>query len=130
VKLFLARELLNGTVRKGFTAKQRKAVYDASEGLCCGCEEPLQPGWHCDHILPLALNGKHALSNWQGLCPSCHIGKTRDDIRRIAKAKSQRSLVEEIIPSKRRIKSNSKLQNRGFDKTRRRKLNGQVEIIR
>jgi 5-methylcytosine-specific restriction endonuclease McrA len=105
VKLLLARDLIDGTPRQGFTPKQRQAVWDASEGLCCGCEDALQPGWHCDHILPLALNGKHDLTNWQALCPSCHRGKTKFDVTRIAKAKRQRGLVEEIQPSKRPIQS-------------------------
>ena len=45
MKLFLARELVDGTARKGFTAKQRRQVYEANDGLCAGCDEPLADKW-------------------------------------------------------------------------------------
>lgn len=103
MKLFLARELVDGTARKGFTTKQRRQVYEANDGLCAGCDEPLADKWHVDHRLPIALNGTHAPDNWQPLCESCHALKTREDVARIAKAKRQRKLVENVEPSKRPI---------------------------
>lgn len=118
MKLMLARDLLDGTKRRGFTAKQRQQVFSANDGLCCGCDEALTGKWHIDHILPIALNGEHAPANWQALCESCHVAKTRADVGRIAKAKRQRALIEEPQPSKRPIKS------RGFQGWR--KFNGEV----
>ena len=118
MKLMLARDLLDGTKRKGFTAKQRRQVFDANDGICCGCDEPLTDVWHIDHIIPLALNGEHAPANWQAMCEACHSLKTKLDVARIAKSKRQRRLVEDVEPSKRPVKS------RGFQGWR--KFNGQI----
>lgn len=43
-----------------------------------------------DHIKPLALGGKHTLSNLQALCPGCHRLKTREDKYNISQAKKRK----------------------------------------
>ena len=43
-----------------------------------------------DHIKPLALNGKHTLSNLQALCPTCHRNKTQEDRYNISKSKKKK----------------------------------------
>ena len=39
---------------------------------CASCHALLQPGWHADHVTPLADGGAHAVSNLQPLCAPCH----------------------------------------------------------
>ena len=47
--------------------------------ICADCGERLAE--HVDHVIPLAQGGpEFALTNLQGLCPSCHALKTaRED---------------------------------------------------
>ena len=42
---------------------------------CAICKEELTPGWHIDHIVPVALGGCSNISNLQILCPMCNLGK-------------------------------------------------------
>lgn len=43
---------------------------------CAFCRASLSHGYHVDHILPLALGGKHAPENIQLLCPTCNVRKS------------------------------------------------------
>lgn len=110
------------TPRKGFTPAQRRAVFEAHDGLCAGCDESLMPGWEVDHIKELADGGAHEPSNWQPLCGreqnGCHQGKTSAFNR--AKAKPNRIAKREAEgPKPSRFKPGRKLQSRGFEKSRR-----------
>lgn len=131
IKLAALREatdriMVDMAPRKGFTPVQRRAVWERDGGRCCACGVDLQPGWHIDHILPRELGGAHEMDNWQALCAPCHKEKTKGDNRRIAKSRRLRKAdaapVEESS-----IQSNHKIQSRGFDKTRSRKMSGKVE---
>jgi 5-methylcytosine-specific restriction endonuclease McrA len=105
VKLFLARELLDGTPRKAMTPARRKRILEANDNVCAldGCD--ISHGLEIDHIIPLALGGADDDCQMVPLCREHHKEKTRRDIWQIAKAKRQRALVEEIQPSKRPLKS-------------------------
>jgi 5-methylcytosine-specific restriction endonuclease McrA len=109
VKLFLARELLDGTPRKSMTDARKRRIWEAHQGLCMECGEPVPMTGReveYDHEIPLALNGGEDDFNVGPIHASpCHRVKTKRDITRIAKAKRQRALVEEIQPSKRPLKS-------------------------
>lgn len=117
-------ERIEATPRKGFTAKQRAAVFKAYDGLCAGCDEPLKPGWQIDHIKELCDGGAHEPSNWQPLCGpeqnGCHQGKTSK--HRTSKAKADR-----IVKREEHGKKPSRIQGRGFDKRLRKRMNGTVE---
>jgi 5-methylcytosine-specific restriction endonuclease McrA len=125
VKLFLARDLVDGTPRKAMSPQRRQRILDANGHVCGhdGCETAA--GLEIDHITPLALNGEDVDANCIPLCRAHHKEKTRRDIWMIAKAKRQRGLVEEIEPSKNPIRSRNewpkgqKLQSRGFEPSRR-----------
>lgn len=45
-----------------------------------------------DHIRPLALGGKNILSNLQGLCPLCHMAKTREDRLKISQYRKKHGI--------------------------------------
>jgi len=103
MKLFLARELVDGTPRKAMTPARRKRLLALNDNRCQheGCERTDR--LELDHDVPLALGGSEDDGNMIALCYDHHKEKTREDIARIAKAKRQRKLVEEIEPSKRPI---------------------------
>lgn len=111
------------TARGAMTPKRRRDVLALTEGLCAGCEEVLkgQP-WIADHCVPLELGGTDTLGNLQALCVPCDKIKTRNDARQIAKMRRQAKMDEPGEPSR--------LQSRGFDKTRRKRMDGTVEIVK
>lgn len=125
----IAREAVEATPRKGFTPKQRKGVWDAYDGKCAGCDEPLKPGWAVDHILPIELGGAHEPKNWQALCGQnvngCHVAKTRDDIKRIAAARRIRKREHEGAKAP-KLRSAGKIQSPGFRKDISKKFSGAV----
>lgn len=95
VELRKAIARIEATPRKGFTKKQRQAVWEKYEGHCAGCDDELQPGWHIDHIEELADGGAHEFANWRALCPPCHRDKTARKITARAKPNRIRKREEE-----------------------------------
>jgi len=93
-KIAALRELIGqipplATKRKGFTPKQRQAVYDAQRGECAECRCSLEDGFEIDHIRELADGGSNEVDNLQALCVGlngCHSAKTRAYATRRAKA--------------------------------------------
>lgn len=76
-----------------------------------------------DHVVPLALGGRHDIMNIEALCRTpCHLEKTKADIRRIAKAKR---IARKNDPSTRPVPKR-KLQGRGFDKRLSKGMDGRV----
>ena len=47
-------------------------LFRLQKGLCACCREPLGSGFHLDHIMPLALGGRHEDSNMQLLRKRCN----------------------------------------------------------
>ena len=100
------------TPRKGFTPAQRRKVAEDFGGACSACETALTGAWHIDHVIPLALSGRHEPGNWVPICVDCHKAKTRGDVRTIAK-------TERIIRRETEGPKPSRLQSRGFTSSRR-----------
>lgn len=48
----------------------------SQKGMCAACNKNLKNGYHVDHIMPLALGGKHEIQNIQLLCPPCNLKKS------------------------------------------------------
>ena len=111
--------------RKSFSAAVKEAVQERSGGICekLGCDNPAV---EIDHGLPVALGGPSTLANAFHLCKSCHLKKTRLDVKMIAKADRQGGRSGQYA---RRKKKGSQIQSRGFDPRYRRKLNGTVERV-
>lgn len=53
-----------------------KKLYAAQNGLCACCGGELGEKYHVDHIMPLALGGRHILGNIQLLLPLCNQRKS------------------------------------------------------
>lgn len=76
--------------RKRLTKGQRLAVHTAACGLChiCGTVINLaRETFEIEHVIPIALGGEDAPSNWRPAHVACHKEKTKSDITKIAKAK-------------------------------------------
>lgn len=59
--------------RKCFTAQERAAVYNKTEGHCAICGEFVPyTDFTVDHIIPLAKGGNNDLSNLQCACSVCN----------------------------------------------------------
>lgn len=69
--------------------KQRKQIYDKTDGKCyyCGCDLPQR--WHADHLVPLYRNdtseqveamgrvkGEDCIENLVPSCPRCNLRKS------------------------------------------------------
>lgn len=121
------------TKRKYLTEAQKREVRERQQNCCAMCGKGLEfavrttGATQFDHIIPLALNGSNDLDNFQALCRACHVNeKTRLDRKNIAKAKRCEAKLTVGKPRPRK-KWSRPIQSRGFDKTRRRKMNGEVE---
>ena len=113
--------------RKGFTGKERKAVYEAYQGRCEHCDRPVGLKFDVDHIIPLFRGGKHEPANWALLCKPCHLEKTGGEAP--GNAKIRRIEKREIEgPKASTIQSAREIQSRGFDKTKTRTFGGQVKF--
>ena len=78
--------------RRGMLRVERDALSYRFEHRCAACRSLLQPGWHVDHIAPLADGGAHDATNVQPLCAPCHTVKTarENSARATARATARR----------------------------------------
>lgn len=58
-----------------FSGSSRVALFLAAGGRCAKCGERLAPGWHADHVRPVAAGGPTEARNGQALCPRCNLIK-------------------------------------------------------
>jgi hypothetical protein len=61
----------------------RRRIFDKHEGRCAICTRDLRStDWDLDHLIPLAIGGRHAESNLRPLCADpCHSNKTVLDVK-------------------------------------------------
>lgn len=118
----MKREAVEPTTRLSMTPARRRRCLERFNHQCgrLDCSEVL--GLEIDHNIALALGGKEVDENLIPLCPAHHKIKTRNDIRMIYKAKR---IIKKNDPYQRKP---SRLQSRGFDKTRKRTFSGKVEM--
>ena len=53
----------------------RQEVFDRDNGCCYLCEIPLEPGWHVEHVVPIAMGGPDTFDNVRAACPPCNLRK-------------------------------------------------------
>lgn len=73
--------------RKAIPASWKAAALARTEGVCARLDCDRADGLEFDHILALALGGKHAADNIEPLCRPHHRAKTDRDLAMIARAK-------------------------------------------
>ncbi|WP_206308902.1 DEAD/DEAH box helicase family protein [Streptomyces sp. A1136] len=61
--------------RRRFNSSERVALFLAADGQCTACGQPLEPGWHGDHVRPYSVGGATDVTNGQALCPTCNLSK-------------------------------------------------------
>lgn len=60
---------------RNFASRPRVALFLAAGGRCARCGDPLQRGWHADHVMPARDGGATEPRNGQALCPRCNLRK-------------------------------------------------------
>ena len=53
----------------------RQEVFDRDGGRCYMCDRRLPPGWHVEHVIPIARGGADTLDNVRASCPRCNLRK-------------------------------------------------------
>jgi 5-methylcytosine-specific restriction enzyme A len=108
--------------KRRLSRKAKDAVIERYGGRCARCGTG-GVELHVDHVIPIWTSGREDDANLQPLCKTCHSAKTRTDVRTIAKIKRQ---AAKHNGTTRPRKWSRKIRNGGFNKTLRRKMNGEV----
>lgn len=78
--------------RRKLTPKMRLQVLLNGAGKCYKCREEIRDVFEVEHPVPHALGGSDHLDDLRPICIDCHSGKTKADVKQIAKAKAQSKL--------------------------------------
>lgn len=108
--------------REYLTAAEFRGILCCQGGVCAKCKGP--GPFEADHSTP---NAHEPGKPDQLLCRTCHKEKTfglRGDISSIAKAKRIRDGRTQY--DKRKAAGGSRIRGRGFDRTKTKKLSGEV----
>ena len=86
-------ESRDAPVRKTKSRKLRAELFQQHSGICHICQGKIlgHEQWEIEHIIPISLGGEDGGDNLAPAHQSCHRGKTKEDIRRLSKAKRQRA---------------------------------------
>lgn len=95
------------------TPTQRLKLFEQHKGVCAVCGQYIQAGhrWIVEHLTPLALGGTNDLTNLAPVHERCAAEKTKDDMKRVVKAKRQKMAHLGIKPQK-----GPRIVSRGFPK--------------
>lgn len=81
--------------RKKLTQNQRSKLYDAHNGICVICKEPIHAErgvpWIDEHINPREISADDSLENRGPAHVACAKEKTKKDVKLIAKVKRVRA---------------------------------------
>ena len=61
----------------------RSALYQAADGRCQGCGEPLGESWHADHAVPWSVSKRTNVFEMRALCAPCNLRKGNKTMRRL-----------------------------------------------
>jgi 5-methylcytosine-specific restriction endonuclease McrA len=115
------------TARRYPTPKEKAAIIARQGGICaCGCGAALDGGKvEFDHELDLWTHGRNDTANFRALLAPCHKAKTAKDAKARAKSKRIIAKADPVTRAARQAKK-ATIRSPGFDKTRRRKMDGTV----
>lgn len=78
--------------RAEFSKKTKLAAFERAKGQCEDCAKKLRPGdIEYDHIIEDYFDGGNDLDNCSVKCKSCHVKKTKDNAKVIAKSRRLRA---------------------------------------
>lgn len=104
------------TPRKSISGKNRKAFFKMRGGICALCAgviDPAREAWQIEHTVPIAMGGSDELqTNGELVHSKCHLAKTRQDVKNIAKAKVRETKHLGATPPPRRP-----IRSAGFPKS-------------
>lgn len=63
----------------GFSASDIQNLLSKQQCKCAYCKVNISTGYHADHVVPVAKNGRHIIENIQLLCRSCNQRKGAKD---------------------------------------------------
>ncbi len=110
--------------RRAMTPARQKRIWEAWEGKCWFCRQAVDqsgPGVVYDHVYTLWIKGSDADADIGPIhAAPCNKIKTRADQAKIAK-------VKRLIAAQSEPKPPSRLQSRGFDRTKSRGFDGRVK---
>lgn len=118
-------EWIGATPDTAIPPRVRLRVFEAHGGVCHISGRKIRAGekWEADHVIAVINGGENRESNLAPALSDKHKAKTRADVRQKADTARKRQKHLGI-----KTDSGRKLQSRGFDKTRRKKMNGTVEV--
>lgn len=99
--------------RPSMSKARRVRIFLQHDGKCGLCGEKIIGLYEIEHRLPWALSFDDSDGNLYPVHPAGHLAKTRDDVKRIAKAKRQGG---EMGQAARRAKNGAQLKGRPFPK--------------
>ena len=74
--------------RRSLSKGDKLLILRSQGGKCARCGKTLRyVDAHFDHKKPRAAGGSDRISNYQAVHPTCHWRKTKQDIKKIARAK-------------------------------------------
>jgi 5-methylcytosine-specific restriction endonuclease McrA len=129
----LGREQIGTTKRSKLTPLQRLALFEAFDGKCALCGEPLgdpKDPWIDEHLARSDFGGTNKLKNRAPVHFRCAAVKTEDDMRRIRKAKRQKARAVGAYQPQSTIPSRPLPTPVKVKKPRRKAANGEPEIMR
>jgi 5-methylcytosine-specific restriction protein A len=118
-------EWIGATPDTAIPPRVRLRVFEAHGGVCHISGRKIRAGekWEADHVIALINGGENREANLAPALSDKHKAKTAADVRQKADVARKRQKHLGI-----KTDSGRKIQSRGFDKTRRKKLNGTVEV--
>jgi len=108
------KKKIKTTIRQHIPIEWKTKILNTQRKKCAGKEcvklsgrkAPIDIYSNFDHIKPLAMKGKHQISNIQGLCLTCHAKKTRADRYKISQWKKKQKNKKPTRKKKKRKSSN------------------------
>ncbi len=91
----------------------RNLLFESADGRCVRCGQPLDMGWHADHVTPYSVAQSTDPFDMQALCPKCNINKgnrMQPDWLQIDRSKlreGQRNAIDTILMNVREGKQNT-----------------------
>jgi 5-methylcytosine-specific restriction protein A len=118
-------EWIGATPDTAIPPRVRLRVFERHGGVCHISGRKIRAGekWEADHVIALINGGENRETNLAPALSDKHKAKTRADVAQKADIARKRQKHLGI-----KTDSGRKIQSRGFDKTRRKKFNGTVEV--